>query len=231
MTINARSESFFFYITLLMIALIFAGFGSAAMFLDQFIYPPSTMLIAHGVIMLGWYGLTAYQARLIRGSRFKFHKQLGASSVALTLLMLITGYFVTKGMIVNPASSIAGLSPAGSTIFPTMDLIGFALFYILALANRKNASAHKRLVVLAGVMMLAPASARLGLTIGFEPLAGVVAIAFPIIFLIYDWRSLGRLHWASILAVVVGFGGTAIRMVVGPTQEWQRVAETLYLTT
>ncbi|MEL6878315.1 MAG: hypothetical protein AAGL68_09490 [Pseudomonadota bacterium] len=228
MAVNTRSESFFFNITLVLIACIFAGFGSAALFLDQFVYPPNPLLVFHGVITLGWFVLTASQARMIRNSRFDLHRKMGAASVVLALLIVVTGYFVVKDMIAKPTSSIAGFTPAGSTIFPTMDLLGFVLFYILAIANRKTAAAHKRLIILAGMMMLPPATARLGLTIGFEPLPAVAIFGLVAAMLIYDWRTRGRPHWASVLGLIVGVGGTPVRFLLGPSDGWVRFAEALY---
>ncbi len=226
---RARAERFFFDITVVMIVVIIAGFGSAAMFLDEFVYPPSTMLIFHAIVMLAWYFLTASQARLISQSNFVLHKQMGMASIALVILMIVTGYVIVSQALRNSAMSIAGMSPAGSTIFPTMDLIGFTLFYGLALANRKSGAAHKRLMVLAGIMMLPPATARLGLSIGFEPLAGVAAIGFTGALLIYDWRTRGRPHWASVLGVIVGVGGTPVRFVAGPSEGWGELAKAIYL--
>ncbi|WP_299196636.1 hypothetical protein [uncultured Erythrobacter sp.] len=225
---NPRAEPFFFNMTIAMIVIIFAGFGASALYLPEFPFPPSTLLIFHGIVMLGWYILTASQARLIGKANFTLHKRLGQLSAALVALILVTGYFAVSAAIARPETSIAGMTPAGSTIFPTMDLLGFVLFYALALANRTNGAAHKRLMVLAGLMMLPPATARLGLAIGFEPLAGIAAFAIAGAFLVYDWRSRGRPHWASVLGLVVAVGGAPVRFMVGPSETWARIAEAIY---
>lgn len=228
MTANPRAERFFFNITVVMIVFIFVGFGASAMYLPEFPFPPSPLVAFHGITMLGWYLLTASQARLIYTSKYDLHKRMGQMSVALVLLMVVTGYLVVRGAFANPTSSIGGMTPAGSTIFPSMDLLGFLVFYVLALLNRKNGAAHKRLMVLAGLMMLPPATARLGLAIGFEPLPGVAALAIAGTFLIYVWRARGKPHWASMLGLVVAAGGAPLSFIVGRSEGWARFAEAIY---
>ena len=83
-------------------------------------------------------------------------------------------------------------------------------------------------MVLAGLMMLPPATARLGLAIGFEPLPGVAALAIAGTFLIYDWRARGKPHWASMLGLVVAVGGAPLRFIVGRSEGWARFAEAIY---
>ncbi len=228
MAANPRAERFFFHVTLVMIIIIFVGFGASALYLPEFPFPPSPLLIFHGIVTLSWFVLTAYQAQLIGNANFDLHKRLGAASIVLAIIITVTGYMAVTVAITNPALSIGGMTPVGSTIFPTMDLLGFLLFYGLALANRKNGAAHKRLMVLAGLMMLQPATARLGLTIGFEPLPGVAILLIAGSFLIYDWRSRGKPHWASVLGLVFGLGGAPFRFIVGPSDSWARIAEAIY---
>lgn len=228
MAANPRSERFFTLVTLVMIVTIIAGFGSSALFLPEFPFPPSPMLIFHGFVTLGWYLLTVSQARLIAGRNYDMHRKMGQMSLALTATIVVTGYLVVSDAIQRPTTSIGGMSPAESTIFPTMDMLGFILFYGLGLLNRGNAAAHKRLMVLAGLMMLPPATARLGLAIGFEPLPGVAALLIAGSFLIYDWRTRGRPHWASVAGLVVAFGGAPLRFGIGPTEAWAKFAQAFY---
>lgn len=228
MATSPRSERFFLFLTLVMIAIIIAGFSASALYLPEFPFPPSPLLIFHGVVTLSWYFLTASQARLIGNSDYALHRKMGQASLLLAALILATGYFVISGAIAKPTNSIGGLTPAGSTIFPSMDLLGFMLFYGLALVKRKDGAAHKRLMVLAGLMMLPPATARLGLASGFEPLPAVAALAIAGAFLIYDWRTRKRPHWASVLGLVVAVGGAPLRFVVGSLEGWERFAKTFY---
>lgn len=228
MAANPRAERFFLYIAVLMVALVVTGFAAAAFRLPEFVYPPPPFLILHGLIALGWYVLTATQAALIGRGRYDLHRTMGAASLVLAIAMVVTGYLVIRGAVLKPNFEIAGLSPLGSTIFPTLDLLGFSLFYALGIANRTNGAAHKRLMVLAGIVMLPPATARLGLAFGFEPLAGVIALLLTLAFMIYDWRTRGRPHWASVLGLVVAVGGMPLRFFAGQSEGWAELAGVLY---
>ncbi|WP_176273125.1 hypothetical protein [Altererythrobacter lutimaris] len=214
--------------TLVMIAIITAGFSASALYLPEFPFPPTPLLVVHGIVTFSWYGLTASQAWLIGNSNYALHRKMGQASLILAALILATGYVVVSGAIAKPTNSIGGLTPAGSTIFPSMDLLGFVLFYGLALIRRNDGAAHKRLIVLAGLMMLPPATARLGLAIGLEPLPAVAALAIAGAFLIYDWRTRKRPHWASVLGLVVAAGGAPLRFIVGSSDEWERFAQAFY---
>ncbi|RGP41289.1 hypothetical protein BPTFM16_01591 [Altererythrobacter insulae] len=228
MTANPRAERFFFYVTVTMIVVIFAGFTASALYLPEFPFPPSPLVIFHGVITLGWYVLTASQALLIGQSNFALHKKMGQASIVLVAMILVTGYFVVTTGIIRPGFSIAGMPAANSTIFPTMDLVGFVLFYGLALFNRANGPAHKRLMVLAGLMMLQPATARLGISFGFEPFPLVAALAIILAFFVYDWRTRGRPHWASVLALAFTIIGGPIRFEFGASETWGQMAQAIY---
>ena len=228
MTANPRAERIFSYLVWIMIALVIIGFGSAALYLPDFPYPPAPFLILHALIALGWYVLTAVQANLIGRGNYQLHMKLGGGSLVLALAMLVTGYLVVRGAVTAPSFSIAGMSVLGSTIFPTIDLLLFALFYALGVANRKNGAAHKRLMIMAGIVMLPPATARLGMVVGFEPLAGVIALVLTGALIIYDWRTRGRPHWASVLGLIVAVGVIPLQFVVGPSEGWAQVAAALY---
>lgn len=229
MTGNPRAERFFFHFALVQVALVIAGFTSAALFLPEFAFPPAPFVIFHGLVTLGWYVLTATQASLIGRGQYGLHKTMGGASIILAITVVVTGFLVvTNAVANNPNFAIAGMDRLASTIFPTMDLIGFTFFYGMALALRTNGAAHKRLMVLAGVAMLSAATARLGLSIGLEPLPGILAIVLPAAIMVHDWRSRGRPHWASVLGLVIMLIGTPIRMVFGPSETYAALAGALY---
>lgn len=155
----ARSEPFFPIMTLVVIVFIFLGFGAAiARHGDG--YVPSPALILHGSVTLGWFGLTLVQAMLIRRANFALHKTLGGLSVVLELAIVVLGYTTVVEAMTNPDWSIGGFDNVGSAVFPFFDNLTFIMVYTLGISLRKDREAHKRLMVLAGVMMMDAAVAR-----------------------------------------------------------------------
>lgn len=175
----------------------------------------------HGVVTLAWFALTLVQALLIRRANFALHKTLGGLSVALVLAIVVLGYLTTAKAVTNPEWSIAGFDNVGSAVFPFFDIMTFVIVFALGIAKRKDAAAHKRLMTLAGVMMMDPAVARTAILIlGAPPLAVVLELAILLAFPIYDWRTRGRPHWASMFGVAFFVVCFALRMALGGSEAW-----------
>lgn len=230
MKTNPRAERFYFFVTLAMIAIVFAGFGSAFAVVPEIAFPPRASLIFHGIVTLGWFVLTAVQASLIHRSQFDLHRTLGWASVALAILIVVTGYLTTASAAARPDWSINGRDPLASAIFPFFDLVTFSLFYALGVLNRKNGAAHKRLMALAGVMMIDPAAARLGgIVFGNPIIILTIELGLLLAFIIYDLVSRRRPHWASLLGALVFLGCMGARFALAETEAWKSIARSLFL--
>lgn len=123
----------------------------------------SPQLIVHGVAFLGWYVLFAFQAGLISSGRFSIHKKLGYASVPFALFLVASGgsmLFGTMGSYQPDWSEQYLISRASFVwaIFHT--LVTFTSFYVLAIAFRGNAQAHKRFMLLASLSMMAASITR-----------------------------------------------------------------------
>lgn len=224
----ARSEAFFPIMTMVVIVFIVLGFGSVILGKGND-YTPPPALVLHGAVTLAWFALTLVQAMLIRRANFALHKMLGSLSVLLVLAIVVLGYFTVAGAITNPEWTIAGFDNVGSAIFPTFDIVTFVVVFALGLYHRKNAATHKRLMVLAGVMMMDPAVARTAIYFVGAPLLSLliellILLAFPI----YDWRTRGRPHWASLFGLALFVVCFALRMGLGASEAWAGFAGAVF---
>ncbi len=224
----ARSEPFFPIMTGIVVGFIILGFGAGiAARGGGYVPPPALML--HGVVTLAWFALTLVQAMLIRVGRFTLHRALGTLSTGLALAIVVLGYFTVRIAVSNPDWTIAGFDNVGSAIFPFFDIVTFAILYGLGVAKRSDAPAHKRLIVLAGVMMMDPAVARVAIFIvGFAPLALVIELAILAAFPIYDWRTRGRPHGASIFGVALFAVCFVLRMTLAKSDAWAEFVATVF---
>ncbi len=230
MAIYARSQAFFPIMTLVVVMFVFAGFGAGfATGFGLAGFPPPPALVLHGTVTLAWFALTLVQALLIRRASFALHRQLGWASLALALGIVVLGYSTVAHAIRNPAWSIAGFDNVGSAIFPFFDIVTFAIVYVMGIANRKNSEAHKRLMVLAGVMMMDPAVARSAIILlGAPPAALLIELAILLAFPIYDWRTRGKPHWASVFGVGLFVTCFALRMALGGSEAWAEFATAFF---
>lgn len=229
MAMYARSEPFFPIMTLVLIVFIVTGFtaGFATGFGAGF--PPSSAIVVHGAATLAWFALTLLQALLIRRANFALHKTLGWASIALVVAVVVLGYRTVSYAIENPDWSIAGFDNVGSAIFPFFDIVTFVVVFTLGMVLRKKREAHKRLMVLAGAMMMDPAVARTAIILlGAPPLALLIELAILLAFPIYDWRTRGRPHWASVFGLVFFAVCFALRMALGGSEAWAGFATAFF---
>lgn len=216
--------------TLIVIGFIITGFGAAFVTGSNSAgFPPSPALVVHGLVTLAWFALTLVQAMLVRRANFALHRQLGWGSLGLAVMIVVLGFNTVVHAIARPDWSIAGFDNVGSAIFPFFDIVTFAIVYALGIANRKRREAHKRLMVLAGVMMMDPAVARTAIiALDAPPLALVLELAILLAFPIYDWRTRGRPHWASVFGLALYTVCFGLRLALGGTPAWASFAGALF---
>ena len=92
-------------------------------------------------------------------------------------------------------SAPPGSDPLAFLVVPLFDLVLFSGFIIAALVMRRQKDAHKRLMLLAYVSIIAAATARLpGMLLLGPPAFFGLALLFVIAGVVYDYASRGRVH-------------------------------------
>ncbi len=213
-----------------MMGIIIAGFSATFYLVPNVAFPPRPALLLHAAVTFGWYALICVQSILIRQGNFDLHRTLGWASIALAVSIVVTGYFTTASAVVRPDWSINGRDPLASAVFPFFDLLTFSLFYVLAVTKRKDRVAHKRLMIMAGVMMIDPAAGRLGgLVFGIPAIIVAIELGLLAAILAYDLITLRKLHWTSLLGVSVFIGCMFARFALAETEGWKTFASALFL--
>lgn len=168
-------------------------------------YPDlSPFVHIHGWSFFLWYLLFPMQAMLIAANRSKLHMAFGRASVALALIMIVTGVFVLAVRMDDALSGdadgfLAFLRYVGSLIFSNILL--FAVFYSLAIrmAMKGQFEAHKRWMVLASTAGLGAALFRVfGFLFGSVAWADtgwvLATNAFMVSATIFDRLFHGKVH-------------------------------------
>lgn len=195
---GGRSASFFEGMAWIFLLLVIAGFGSLQLMMPEQTSAMRPTLLTHTALFLAWYVLLVLQPRLIASRNITLHRRIGAASVALAIAMFVAGCVVIREAYLRPGWSIAGMSPQASTMFPVSDMIFFPLAYTLAIVNRRKGDAHKRYMLFAGMVMLDPALARLVAAFGlFPPVIMGIELALVASVIVYDRKTLGRVHPAT----------------------------------
>ena len=226
---NLRGERFFFIMGLVLIAIVLAGFVPFGLMRPGGVTSVPVLLHVHGAVFLSWLILFTVQARLVGVGNIGLHKRLGQLSVLLAAIMIVLAYLVMRHAYGNPNFSIAGLPAATSIIFPFTDIVNFAIAYGLALANRQSPAIHKRWMLIAGILMIDPAVARIAMTLdGPPPMILAIELALFVSIIVYDVRTRRRPSWATMCGLGLYVAAMASKFTVAHTPAWANFVDVVF---
>jgi uncharacterized membrane protein len=197
-----RAGLFYFGFGVLGLAAVFVGFSTTyflPMARRSLAAPPVVHL--HGAMCLTWVLLFISQCLLVRTRRTRFHRQLGMAGIPVALAVLATGL----GTALWATERDLGTVPTAlATMIGTLtSLTIFVAFVIFAVAKRRQPDWHKRLMMLATIVVLWPAYFRFRHLLPWLPrpeiwLALVLADLPILVGAVRDRLVYGRVHpvWA-----------------------------------
>lgn len=189
--------------------------------------PMTTVVHLHGVLFTGWVLLFIVQTALVAAHRVRLHQQLGIAGTVLAAAMIVVGVSTALGAAAAGAAP-PGVPPLAFLAIPLCDMLLFGGFVTAAVLLRRKKEAHKRLMLLAYISIIAAAVARMP---GVLPLGPLVFFGLAFIFLAfgiaYDVFSRRRVHpvyiWGGLILVL----SVPVRLALSGTQVWRRFAEWL----
>ncbi|MEL6239169.1 MAG: hypothetical protein AAFQ90_11340 [Pseudomonadota bacterium] len=224
-----KGEPFFFWMALVLIAIVVSGFSLLAFSRPGGPLETPLFLHFHGAVFLGWFVLLAVQARLIGAGKAPLHKRLGQASLALAVAIVIVGYLVVRFAVHKPDMTIAGRPAIIGAVFPIWDVINFTIAYTLGLANRSNAGAHKRFMLCAAILMIDPAMARLVFGLGLPGILILVAeLSLFLALIVYDLIARRRPHWASLVGLGLYAAAMAFKLNIENFTWWPDFVKALF---
>lgn len=113
----------------------------------------------HGAMMMTWMIFLIVQPLLIRSGKIKIHRAIGKLSFLIAPLLVTSIFLVTRMVYFRPDSP-SHQEKIAEIALPTPLMIAFAVFYILAIINRKNTTAHMRYMIGTSLLMIGPGLAR-----------------------------------------------------------------------
>lgn len=185
----------------------------------------------HGTLCLTWVLLFIAQALLVRARRTPLHRQLGMLGIPVALGVLASGMATAHWATTRDLETVP-------TAFTTMtgtltSLAIFAAFVIFAVAMRRKPDWHKRLMMLATVVVLWPAYFRFRHLMPWVPrpdiwLAVVLADLPIVIAAVRDRVLYGHVHpvWAVFGTALIVEQATEVLLFETPF--WSRMGETIY---
>lgn len=114
----------------------------------------------HGFLMLTWLCFLIAQPLLIRAKNYKAHRIIGKLSYVIAPLLLVSIFLVTKMVYYRTLKTDSLKEAIASITISIPDLISFAIFYFLAIKNRKNIPKHMRYMIGISLLLISPGLGR-----------------------------------------------------------------------
>lgn len=195
-----KPHSAIIWIVLILLAYAVISFGGLALLSEGRRARYTALVIAHSVLVAGWFGLVAFQAWLAGSGRIAQHRKTGSLSIAYVIIMAA----VSSVVMIN---FFEETGRAGTLAADTLILVNFALFYGLAIAaaRRKAIDWHMRFMLASAMAMLGPASGRFVDLIGAAR-ESALFIAIPTLvlpLLVFDYLTKRKIHKASLICIAI----------------------------
>jgi hypothetical protein len=152
-TKTKRKISFFMIIGLVGFLAVFIGFGKTL--------PPAirdtstpTILYIHGAFAFGWLCLFFTQASLVRYNKVRLHKTLGILGIFIAIGTALTMMPAGVYQVNNDLNSGVGEASYSSMVGVTTTAVMFLVMVLAGLLVRNKPQIHKRLMLLATILIL-----------------------------------------------------------------------------
>jgi hypothetical protein len=225
-----RTRRFYLGMAIAIAITVFAGF-SRTYFLKSWYGTPelSRLIHVHGLIFTTWVLFFLAQTTLVATGRTYLHRRMGIGGAVLAALVLIVGTAVAITRAKTGTSPIPGVPPLSFLAIPLFDMIVFGILVGTALYFRRRLEAHKRLMTLAMITLLAAPIARLNFPLlpPGPPTFFGLADLFIVVMLGYDLSTRRKVHPATIWGGLLIVASQPLRLMISGTSAWLSFASWL----
>src|SRR5262249_47860303 len=196
---------------------------------------PSVLVHLHGIVMTAWVIMFVTQVSLVAGHRTRLHRRMGVVGGVLAAAVVFVGLAVAVSAatraVSNSSEAAGGPSQASAAlqflVIPLVDMSVFAILIVTALYFRRRIEIHRRLMLLATLTLLSAAIARIPLH--FIATGGPLAFfrltdLLILVCVAFDTVRNRRLHPAFLWAAPLVIASQPLRLMLGGTDTWIRLA-------
>ena len=225
-------DPFYLVMTVVLMAIVVFGFSHTVPG-DLQVPDFPVLLVVHGAIFGAWVLVALAQPALVMNGSLALHRRLGWVGVALAVAMVVLG--ASAVVLALWADSVPPFYPHG--LFVIRGLIGLVVFAALvgaAVARRRQAGWHKRLMLCASIAVIVPGLERamplflFGARWPFvvDGVVDALLLAGPIV----DWVVRRRIHPAWLWGGGVIVGGQVLVYALAPSPVAQAMLHALHVS-
>ena len=229
----SAERRFFTFMTLAIFAAVYVGFARTFFLRPWFpehaaqMSPPEPFFYFHGAVFTAWFVLLLVQPALVGLRRTDLHRALGTFGAGVALSVVVVGLIGSVIAARRPGGFIGiPLPPEQFLAIPLVDMALFAVLVGLAIALRRDAQAHKRLMLVGSIAIIDAALARWPLAIvstGPWPMF-LLSDLFLVPLVIWDLKTRGRLHPATLWGGLLVVASQPFRLWLMNTDTWFALA-------
>ena len=225
-----RTRRFYVGMAIAFALTVFVGF-SRSYFLKAWYGTPelSRLLHLHGLVFTTWTLFFLAQTTLVASGRTYLHRRMGIAGAVLAALVVMVGTIVAIHRAKTGTSPIPGVPVLSFLAIPLFDMAIFAILVGAALYFRRRLEAHKRLMTLSMIALLAAPIARLHFPLlpPGPPTFFGLADLFIVAMLVYDLSTRRKVHPATIWGGLLVVASQPLRLMISGTPAWLAFASWL----
>lgn len=232
-TSPGRSVPHGFYLAMAAFALlvVFVGFAPTYYLSGQFDGPALTPLVQlHGLVFTTWMLLFGVQTTLVATHRTHVHRRLGIVGALVAFAMVVIGVVTAIASARRGHTPLPVVPPLAFLAVPIADMVVFGVLVSTAVAMRRRADFHARLMLLATITILGPAFARIRIDAVQDnnPASFMVLVTLTVVACAgWDAMRRARLHpvylWGGLLVIL----SQPLRLAIARTDAWMAFARWL----
>jgi hypothetical protein len=222
-----RTRRFYVGMAIAIAITVFVGFFRSYYLRGWYGAPELSRLVhVHGAVFTTWVLFFVAQTALVASGRTYLHRRMGIAGGILAALVVIVGTTVAVMRLRTGISPLPGIPAASFFAIPFFDMVVFAILVSTAIYLRRRLEAHKRLMTLSMITLLAAPIARmrfLPLPPG-PPTFFALADLFIVAMLVYDLTTRRRVHPATIWGGLLVVASQPLRLMIAGTSAWMAFA-------
>lgn len=203
-----RERTFFFCMSLLLIASALLGFGYFQ-YAGISSWGAPWWVHVHAFSQMGWLGFYALQNALVMRGDVALHRKLGIIGAFYGAWLVINGMSLSLFNIATGAGD-GMFQPASLLALNGATMLAFAVLFTAALFNRRRSDWHKRLMLSSLAALSLPSFGRILIMLGIPSTLNrtLFVLSIIVVGMVFDWRTRGNVHpayfWGAGAVVVMG---------------------------
>jgi hypothetical protein len=220
-------DAFFSGMAIVILGIVMLGFARTYYLAGTIHAPlPSATIHIHAVVFSSWILLLLAQTSLVTSGQVGWHRQLGVLGAVIVFMMIVLGVAAALDT-QKRHTSIPGVQPAEILAVQFVELSVFAVLVAKGIAARRDAPAHKRLMLLSVICLMGPAISRWPFAViaSRPPLIGFVIDLLLLSLLAYDWLTRRKIHRVTIWGSLLIFIAVPLGFALSNIPAWHRFTE------